>query len=71
MFGLFKKEVSIDESRIFQGMSIGELVEHREGTREDCLHLVDTEILTIIKESGMEGTLTIEMYVENPTVTSL
>jgi len=72
MFGIFKKKAAtIDESRIYLGMSIGELVEFRKDVREDCKYLVDTEILTIIRETGMEGVLTIETYVDDPKVTSL
>tara|TARA_R110000737_G_scaffold100310_1_gene134222 strand:+ start:461 stop:676 length:216 start_codon:yes stop_codon:yes gene_type:complete len=71
MFGFFKKAAKVDESRIFLGMSIGELVEFRKDMQEDKKHLVDTEILNIIKETGMEGLLTIQTYIDDPKVTSL
>lgn len=77
MFGFFKKAAKVDESRIFLGMSIGELVEFRKDMQEDKKHLVDTEILNIIKETGMEGLLTVEglltilTYIDDPKVTSL
>ena len=77
MFGFFKKAAKVDESRIFLGMSIGELVEFRKDMQEDKKHLADTEILNIIKETGMEGLLTVEglltilTYIDDPKVTSL
>ena len=71
MFGFFKKAAKVDESRIFLGMSIGELVEFRKDMQEDKKHLADTEILNIIKETGMEGLLTIQTYIDDPKVTSL
>ena len=77
MFGFLKElgekisRIGIPEDRIFYGMSIGELVEHREVTAKECLHIVDTEILTIMRETGLDDSLTIHNYVDNPTVTSL
>lgn len=71
MFGFFKKAAKLDESRIFLGMSIGELVEFRKDMQEDKKYLADTEILYIIRESGMEGMLTINTYIDDPKVTSL
>lgn len=77
MFEFFKElgeninRIGIPDDRIFFGMTIEELIEYRKVTAKECLHIVDTEILTIMRENGSGDVLTIHSYVDNPTVTSL